>query len=64
LTRKSGRSVGFGLGLLISVVYWCLLVLGRTLGIRSGFNPFLTMWVPNLVIMIIGVILYFGRIAK
>jgi lipopolysaccharide export system permease protein len=64
LTRKSGRSVGFGLGLLISVLYWCLLVLGRTLGIRSGFDPFLTMWIPNIIILVIGLFLYIDRVAK
>lgn len=64
LTRKSGRSVGFGLGLLIAVIYWCLLVLGRTLGIRAGFDPFLTMWIPNILILIIGAILYIERIIR
>lgn len=50
--RKSGRAVGFGLGLLVAVAYWGVLIGGQTLGLRAGFDPFLAMWVPNgLVVM-------------
>ncbi|MDA8409240.1 MAG: LptF/LptG family permease [Treponema sp.] len=54
--RRSGRSVGFGLGLLIAVVYWALLIGGQTLGSRLGFSPFWSMWLPDGVILAAGVL--------
>lgn len=54
-TTRNGRSVGFGIGLFISIFYWGMLVAGQTLGIRSEFSPFLSMWIPNMVIMVLGV---------
>ncbi len=53
-TRRSGKTVGFGIGLFISIFYWGMLVAGQTLGIRAEFSPFLSMWLPNLVILILG----------
>ncbi len=64
LTKRSGRTVGFGLGLIISVFYWCLLFAGHTLGIRSYFNPVLAMWFPNIIISIMSIILYIQRFVK
>lgn len=49
--RKSGRAVGFGLGLLVAVAYWGMLIGGQTLGLRTGFDPFLAMWAPNLLVL-------------
>jgi lipopolysaccharide export system permease protein len=50
--RKSGRAVGFGLGLLVAVAYWGLLIGGQTLGLRTGFDPFLSMWAPNILVLL------------
>lgn len=55
--RKSGQSVGFGLGLIIAVAYWALLIGGQTLGVRLGYSPFWAMWLPNTIIVITGVLL-------
>lgn len=51
LARRSGRAVGFGLGLLVSAVYWGLLFTGQTLGMRLEFPPLLAMWLPNLLVL-------------
>lgn len=53
---KSGKSLGFGIGLFVSIFYWSLLFAGQTLGIRMNFSPFLSMWFPNLVILSFGII--------
>ncbi len=53
-TKRSGKVVGFGLGLLVSILYWGMLVAGQTLGVRSSFSPFLSMWIPNFVILLLG----------
>ena len=61
-TRRSGRSVGFGIGLLISVLYWSLLIGGQTFGTqRPEVSPFLSMWLPNVVVIVLGVFLFVVR---
>jgi len=59
--RKSGRAVGFGLGLLVAVVYWGMLIGGQTLGLRTGFDPFLAMWAPNLLVLAVAAPLLLPR---
>lgn len=56
--RRSGRAVGFFIGLLLTTFYWSLLVLGRSLGLRSSVSPFLVMIVPDMILLVVGVILY------
>ena len=63
-SRKSGRSVGFGVGLFVSVFYWSLLFAGQTFGIRLSFSPFFSMWTPNFIILLIGIILMIKRLKR
>ena len=63
-TKRSGKSVGFGIGLFITILYWGMLVAGRTLGIRTFYPPALTMWFPNILILIVGMSLYLFRAGK
>jgi lipopolysaccharide export system permease protein len=49
--RKSGRAVGFGIGLIVAVGYWALLIGGQTMGLRAGFDPLLAMWAPNVLVL-------------
>ncbi|MDR1127351.1 MAG: LptF/LptG family permease [Treponema sp.] len=64
LAKHSGQTVGFLLGVIISVVYWVLLFGGQTLGLRAGFSPFWTMWLPDILTFSIGMILCGFRIRK
>ena len=57
MAKKSGQSVGFIFGLIISVIYWALLLGGQTAGIRFGMPPFWAIWTPNIIALSIGVIL-------
>ena len=55
LTKRSGKSAGFGIGLLVSVLYWALLAGGQTMGNRiEGISPFWAMWVPNVFVLAAG----------
>lgn len=64
MARKSGRSVGFGLGLLVAVAYWALLLGGSTLGTRLGWSPFWSMWGPNAFVLACGAVLWLtGKLA-
>jgi lipopolysaccharide export system permease protein len=57
-TGRGGRSVGFGIGLLLSVFYWAMLFAGQTLGLRFDVSPLLAMWAPNIILISIGAVLY------
>jgi lipopolysaccharide export system permease protein len=64
LAKKSGQTVGFILGMLIAVVYWTLLFTGQTVGIRIGAFPFWSMWLPNMLTALIGLVMCLFRIRK
>jgi len=62
LARRNGRAVGFFIGLLLTTLYWSLLVLGRSLGLRTDVSPFLVMIVPEIVLLVIGMGFYLRRV--
>ena len=64
MAKKSGQTVGFIIGLIISVVYWALLLGGQTMGIRLGTDPFWSMWVPNILMLSAGLVLAVVRVFK
>jgi lipopolysaccharide export system permease protein len=57
MAKKSGQTVGFIFGNIIAVIYWSLLFIGQTMGLRVGTPPFWSMWLPNILCFIVGVIL-------
>jgi len=57
LAKKSGQTVGFIFGVIIAVLYWSMLFIGQTMGLRIGTPPFWSMWYPNIFFLIAGVIL-------
>ena len=63
-SKRSGRTVGFGIGLLFSLFYWCMMFAGHTLGIKSDINSFMAMWIPNFVILFIALVLYIVRFVR
>lgn len=52
-SRRSGKSVGFAIGLIVAVIYYSLLLVGQNFGTRLGFNAFLTMWFPDFFILVL-----------
>jgi len=54
-TRQKGKSVGFGLSLVLFLFYWFLLVEGITLGEKGIAPPLLGVWLPNLIIGTAGI---------
>lgn len=63
-TRRAGRTVGFGIGLLMATLYWGLLFTGHTLGVRLEISPFLAMWFPNMLVLLAAVILLVNRLKR
>ena len=54
VVKRSGKMVGFGIGLGLVLVYYLLLQVGQDMG-RSGFvPPGFAVWLPNLVIGVLG----------
>ncbi|MCR5762271.1 MAG: LptF/LptG family permease [Treponema sp.] len=56
--KRDGLTLGLIFGILISVLYWAASILGQMFGVKSGWNGFVMMWTPNVVIGIVGIILY------
>lgn len=56
--RKDGQTLGLVFGIILSVLYWSATIIGQMFGIRGGYNGFWMMWTPNLVLGLLGIILY------
>ena len=55
---RSGRTVGFGVGLIISFAYWFLMVLNQSVGVNiSELSAFFIIWYPNIIMLLVGIIL-------
>lgn len=60
LARKSGRAVGFGVGLLVSILYWGLLLGGQTIAPKLAVSPAVAAWIPDAVVLVLGLIASFA----
>lgn len=54
LLQRGGRSLGFGLSLLITLLYYVLIMGGTGLGQRGVWPPWLAVWLSNVVITMLG----------
>ena len=52
LSRRSGRTFGFLVGICICFLYWTLLTFGETTSLRAGIAPALPVWLPNAVVLV------------
>jgi lipopolysaccharide export system permease protein len=64
MAKKSGQTVGFIFGCIISAMYWSFLMGGQTIGMRMGYSPFWTMWLPDILAASIGLVLFIIRIRR
>lgn len=63
-TKRSGKAMGFGIGLLITIVYWSILMGSRMYAYSSEFNVLLIVASPNIFILTITAILIPLRFRK
>lgn len=56
---KHGRLIGFGLSMLVSVVYWYMLFFAQMQIFSVSYNPAYLIWAPNMVLFSIGLLLLF-----
>ena len=57
ITRRREKSVNFGIAFLIVGVYYLLLLGFKSLSLQGHLDPSIAMWIPNIILGIIGVIL-------
>ncbi len=53
-TRKGGRTSGFTLSLGVILVYYVLITAGEKMAMEERLSPFLGMWGPNIVFLLLG----------
>ncbi len=53
-----GKARGFGMSLVIILIYYFLITAGVILGERARLNPIFSVWLPNLLVAITGVLLW------
>lgn len=63
-SRKSGRMIGFGIGLIVSFLYWALLLGARRLSFLVEFDPWVLMFAPNFVLLLTGIILVWSILKR
>ncbi|MBI5207271.1 MAG: LptF/LptG family permease [Candidatus Firestonebacteria bacterium] len=59
MIKKSGKSVGFGISLILIIIYYAILITGVALGESNKVTPWLAIWFPNFIISISGIFLLF-----
>lgn len=57
-SRRSGKGSGFALALVISLVYYFFLSGAKTMGEEGLLPPALAMWLPNLIFLAGGLLLF------
>jgi lipopolysaccharide export system permease protein len=58
LAKRSGRSVGFGIGLIVALLYWFMLYWSDAYGNQLKVSPFWLMWFPNIVVLCAGLFFF------
>lgn len=56
---RGGRLTGYALSLIVLLSYYALLIIGEDTALKGKQSPILAMWLPNLLILVFGLILYF-----
>jgi LPS export ABC transporter permease LptG/LPS export ABC transporter permease LptF len=57
-TKKGGRTSGFTISIGIILVYYVLITGGEKLALDGRLSPFVGMWGPNLLLLLVGVYLF------
>ena len=52
--RRGNLAISMAISLMFFVLYYILIVGGEQLADKNMFNPVLSMWLPNIIIFIVG----------
>ncbi len=58
---RSGRGISFGSALLIIFIYYALMTLGETMGNKKVIPAQLSMWIPNVALLLAGGFLFWKK---
>ncbi len=64
ITRRREKSINFSIAFLIVGVYYLLLIGSEAISLQGYLNPKLAMWIPNILLGLIGLILTFRLCAS
>jgi lipopolysaccharide export system permease protein len=56
-TKKGSKLAGFAIGLIIIILYYVLLAAGSALAARGVFLPVIGTWLPNIILITVGIVL-------
>ncbi|MFH1996474.1 MAG: LptF/LptG family permease [Candidatus Omnitrophota bacterium] len=59
VSHRSEKSVGFGISLILFLLYWGLLLGGTALAYQGTVPPWLGVWISNIVFFVLGAFLFF-----
>jgi lipopolysaccharide export system permease protein len=54
LAPRSGKYLAYFIGVILIFLYYILLSLGETFSVEGRLHPFLSMWLPNLLLSAVG----------
>ncbi len=57
MTRRGGFAMSMAVSLGFFIIYWAFLIAGEELADRMLLTPFLSMWLPNILLGIVGIYL-------
>ena len=60
MARKGGLGSSISISLLFFIIYWAFLIGGEELADRGFLNPGLSMWLPNIILGLIGIYLCYA----
>lgn len=60
----SFRSHGFAISLAIILTYYLFLTIGETLGKKGSLSPGIALWLPNIILGIIGIVLFLKAVQE
>jgi lipopolysaccharide export system permease protein len=58
--KQNGQTIGLIIGIFLSFVFWAMIIVGQNLSIKNGFNGALTMWAPDALMAILGIVFFSG----
>lgn len=62
--KRSGKVLGFGIGVLMSGIYWGMLFVSYRTGYRVDLPPALVIWFPNIIVLGAGLFFFFLRFKR
>ena len=62
--KHNGQTIGLIIGLFISLFYWAVSIVGQIFSSRTGVYGITTMWAPNILIGVAGILFYLRLLRK